>query len=97
MSNKWFPIKKEIENWIDRKLHAFSAQENINMCLSNEESLNRYLFIDEYEIFFCSLPCELHEWLSKLAYSQGKWNLDNPIVWMPELVKHLEALENNIA
>ena len=29
--------------------------------------------------------------------SQGTWRLDNPIVWTPELVKHLEVSKNNIA
>ena len=32
----------------------------------------------------------------KLADSQGRWKLDNPIVWTPELVHRLEALEDNI-
>lgn len=28
--------------------------------------------------------------------SQGTWRLDNPIVWTPKLVRHLEASENKI-
>lgn len=33
----------------------------------------------------------------KLANSQGRWKLDNPIVWTPELVRRLEASEDKIA
>ena len=32
----------------------------------------------------------------KLAKSQRTWKLDDPIVWMPELVRRLEALEDKI-
>jgi len=96
MSNKWFPIKKEIKIWIDWKLHKFSAKENRNPCPSKEEWLNRYLYTDEHEIFFCSVSCKLHEWLSILVENQGMWNLDNPIVWTPKLVRDLEDLENKI-
>lgn len=64
--------------------------------MSKEEWLNRYLFTDEHDIFFCSFPCELHEWLSKLADSEDKWNLNSPIVWTRELVKCLEASKNKI-
>lgn len=96
MCDKWFPTKKEIKKWIDRKLHVFAAHENRNPHLLKEEWLNRYLLIDELEIFFCSFTCELHKLLSILANSQGTWKLDDPIVWTPKLVKHLEASENNI-
>ena len=96
MSNKWFPTKKEIEKLLDRKIHAFAAQENRNLQLSKEQWLNRYLYTNETKAFFCFFPCELHEWLSKLVDSQGMWRLDNPIVWTPELVKHLEASKDNI-
>ena len=41
---------------------------------------------ESMEIFFFSFPVELYEWIAKLADSQGRWKLDNPIVWTPELV-----------
>lgn len=63
------------------------------MCLSNEEWLNRYLYM---EIFFCTLPIELYEWLAKLRDSPGRWKLNSPIVWNPKLVRRLEASKNKI-
>lgn len=80
MSNKRFPTKKEVEKWIDRKLHEFTAQENRSWNLSKEEWLNRYMYTDKHEIFFCSFSCELQEWFSESADSQGTWKLDDPIV-----------------
>ena len=47
-------------------------------------------------MFFCSFPIELYEWITKLADSQGRWKLDNPIVWTPKLVHRLEASEDKI-
>jgi len=91
MSNKWFPIEKEIKKLIAQKLHEFAAKENRNPCLSKKEWLNRYLYTDELETFFCSFPCELYKCMSKWANSQGMWKLDIPIVWTLELVRCLEA------
>ena len=42
MCDKWFPTKKEIEKWIDRKVHAFMAQENMSPKLSKEQWLQRF-------------------------------------------------------
>lgn len=50
-----------------------------------------------HEIFFASFPTELYEWIAKLVDSQGRWKLDGPIVWTPELVRRLEASEDKIA
>lgn len=97
MNHKWIPTKKEIDKWIDQKLHKFVAQENMNLHLLKEEWLNRYLYIEEHIIFFCSFPCELYEWLSKLEDGQGTWKLDNPIVWTSELVRCMEGSRNKIA
>jgi len=39
----------------------------------------------------------MYEWIAKLANSQGRCNLDKPIVWAPELVRRLEVLGDKIA
>lgn len=87
MSHHWNPTKKEIEKWLYRYIHEFATQENRNPCLSKEDWLNRYLYTEVHEIFFSTFPIELYEWLAKLESSQGRWKLDSPIVWMPELVR----------
>jgi len=55
------------------------------------------MYIEIHGIFFCSFHTELYEWITMLADSQGRWKLDNPIVWTLELVRRLEASEDNIA
>jgi len=96
MSYHWNPTKKGIEDWLDRKIHEFLVQENRNPRLSKEEWLDCYLYPEIHEIFFASFPTELYEWIVKLANSQGRYKLDRPIMWTPELVRRLEASEDKI-
>ena len=48
-----------------------------------------------HEIFFAS-SLELYDWIARLADSQGRYKLDKPIVWTPELVGRLEASKDKI-
>jgi len=91
MSYYWNPTKKEIVGWLDRRIHVFTAQENKNPRLSKEEWLDKYLYTEIHEIFFAYFPTELYERIAKLVDSHGRWKLDGPIVWTPELVRRLEA------
>ena len=58
--------------------------------------MDRFLYIETHKIFFCSFLVELCEWIVKLADNQGRWRLNSPIVWTPELVQRLEASEDKI-
>ena len=93
MSCHWNPTKNEIEEWLDRKIHKFTVQENRNPWVSKEEWLERYLYMKIHKIFFASFPSELCE---KLADNQGRCRLDKPIGWTLELVHRLEASEDKI-
>ena len=44
MSCHWNLTKKEIEKWLDWKIHKFVALESRNLCLSKEEWLKKYLY-----------------------------------------------------
>ena len=96
MSKHWNPTKKEIEEWLDKKIHEFAAQENRNPQVSKEQWLDRYLYTEIHEIFFAYFSTELYEWIARLADSQGRCRLDKPIVWTPELVRRLEASEDKV-
>jgi len=50
-----------------------------------------------HEIFFASFSSKLYDWIVRLADSQGRYKLDQPIVWTPELVHRLEASKDKIA
>ena len=58
--------------------------------------MDKYLYTEIHEIFFCSFLVELYEWITKLANSQGRWRLDGPIVWTPKLVQRLEDSKDKI-
>jgi len=72
MSYHWNPTKKGIEDWLDRKIHEFTTQENMNLQLSREEWLDYYLYTEIHKIFFTSFPSELYKWIVKLADSQTR-------------------------
>ena len=86
MSHHWNPTKKEIENWLDRKVHELGAQENMSLRLMKEEWLDKYPYTEIHEIFLCSFLVELYEWITKLANNQGRWRLDGTILSTLELV-----------
>ena len=58
---------KEIGNWIEETYLKFVEQENKDPRHSSDELLQRYFFVDIYEIFFGSMHIELHQWLSRLT------------------------------
>ena len=89
-------MKKEIEGWLDQKLHEFVAQENRTLQVSEKRWLDHYIYTKIHEIFFVSFSSKLYDWIARLANSQGRYNLNQPIVWTPELVHRLEALEEKI-
>ena len=97
MLEHWNPTKKELEEWLDLKLHEFAVQENKNLQISKEDWLDRYIDIDIHEVFFATFLIELYEWIVRLANSVGRCRLDRPIVWTPELVCRIEAIEDKIA
>ena len=80
MSHHWNPTKKEIEDWFDRKIHEFVVEEKRNRRLTKEQWLDRYLYTEIHEIFFCSFPVKLYEWIAKSTDDQGRWRLDSLIV-----------------
>ena len=96
MSCQWNPTKKEIEEWMDRKIHEFAVQENSYPRVSKEQWLECYLYMEIHEIFFASLPSKLYEWTVNLTNRQGRCRHDKPIVWTLELVHRLEASEDKI-
>ena len=73
------------------------TQENRTLQISEKRWLDRYVYMEIHELFFASFPFELYEWITRLAHSQGRCKLDQPIVWTLELVRRLEASEDKIA
>lgn len=89
-------MKEEIEEWLDKKLHEFMAQENRTPQISEKKWLDRYVYIEIHEILFVSFPSELYEWIVRLADNHGRYKLDQPIVWALELVCKIETSKDKI-
>ena len=58
--------------------------------------MDHYVYTKIHEILFTSFPSELYEWIVRLADSQGRYKLDQLIVWTLESVCRLEASEDKI-
>ena len=97
MSEHWNPAKKEIEDWLDQKLHEFVVQENKTPQISEKRWLDHHIYTEIHKIFFTSFSLELYEWIARLADSLGRCRIDQPIAWTPELACRLEASEDKIA
>ena len=93
----WYPNKKEIQDWLEKKETEFAEKENRNPRVSTEAWLDKYIFTDEHEIFFASLLGELHEWLSKLAETKCYTQSDKPVEWTPESNEVLKKVYNSIS
>ena len=70
------PTKKEIEDWLDQKLHEFVLEENKTPQISKKRWQDRYIYTEIHEIFFMSFLTELYECIARLADSQGRCRLD---------------------
>ena len=54
------------------------------------------MYTEIHKILFTSFPSKMYEWIARLANTQGRCRLDQPIVWTPKLVRRLEASEEKI-
>jgi hypothetical protein len=92
--SRWFPLKTEIQKWIENQEKDFVEAQNKNPNLSTEDWLERYIFIDIHEIFFGGIHQELYEWLSRLEDTQFEIRSRPPVVWMSTLIKKVKIFDN---
>lgn len=62
-------MKKEIEGWLDQKLHKFMVEENRTPQISEKRWLDNYIYMEIHKIFFASFPSELYNSIARLADS----------------------------
>jgi hypothetical protein len=61
MFEPWNPMKVDIERWLKTKELEFAQKDNINPKLTSQKYLDKYVFIDLHEVFFCDFPHLLQE------------------------------------
>ena len=59
--------------------------------------MDRCLYIDIHEIFFAEFHIVLHEWLSRLATRDEKFQRREAIEWNAQLIHELTSVSNTIS
>lgn len=62
-------------------------EKNRNPCLSTKRWLEKYIFEDQYKIFFGSFHVKLYEWVSRLKKRNDCFKGDEPKEWNLELIQ----------
>ena len=63
------PMKVEIESRLKTKELEFAQKDNKNLKLTPHKYLDKYVFNDLHEVFFCDFPHVLQEWILRLKYN----------------------------
>jgi hypothetical protein len=95
--SRWFPLKTDIQKWIEDQERDLDEAHNKNPKLSTEDWLQRYIFINIHEIFFGGIHQELHEWLARLADTQFEIRSRPPMVWTPALIQKVKRVDNVVS
>ena len=90
------PFKEEINAWVKLKERTFVAEENQNPDISTEEWLQRYLFTDLHEIFFCEFPIIIYEWIAIIAQKKKCFKA-TPTIWNVVSINCLKSVSNSIS
>jgi hypothetical protein len=64
--SRWFPLKTEIQKWIEDQEKDFVEAQNKNPKLSTRRLVTKIHLHDIHEIFFGGIHQELYEWLARL-------------------------------
>ena len=65
--------------------------------MSTKKWLQKYIFIDQHEIFFSAFANKSHEWLSRLAENQTDFKHEERTTWNPEFIKQLQVTNYKIS
>jgi hypothetical protein len=83
MLRPWNPTKAEIESWLKKKELEFAQKDNKNLKLTPHKYLDKYVFNDLHEVFFCDFPHVLQEWIKRLKDNHPT-NQIRQLEWNPE-------------
>ena len=54
----WYPTKPEIQDSVEFKKLEFAQEESEGSWMNPKEWLDRYIYTDIHDIFFCEFPLE---------------------------------------
>ena len=93
----WHLELSEIEAWFKTKTKEFAKTENRNPNCDSEAWLQKYIYTNVHEVFFATLPSELHYLLATLADCSGHVQSDRPAQWNQATVQRLKNTNNVVS
>jgi hypothetical protein len=60
------PMKEEIKRWIRKKEMEFAQRDSKIPRVTPRKYIEKYVFTDFHEVFFCDFPHLLQEWILRL-------------------------------
>jgi hypothetical protein len=93
MLTLWNPTKEKIEGWLRTKELEFAQKDNRNPRITPRKYLDKYVFIDLHEVFFCDFSHLLQEWMLRLKDNNAT-NWIRKIDWTPVQIEHLQQVNN---
>jgi hypothetical protein len=89
----WNPTKAEIETWLRTKEMEFAQKDNRNPRVTPHKYLEKYVFTDLHEVFFCDFPHLLQEWILRSKDNHAT-NLIRHLEWTPVQIEQLQHVNN---
>jgi hypothetical protein len=86
-------MKAEIESWLKTKELEFAQKDNRNLKLTPHKYLDKYVFNDLHEVFFCDFPHVLQEWILRLKDNHPT-NWIRQLEWNPMEIVQLQQVDN---
>jgi hypothetical protein len=93
MLRPWNPTKVDIEIWLRTKELDFAQKDNRNPRITPRKYLDKYVFTDLHEVFFCDFPHLLQEWILRLKDNHAT-NWIQQIEWTPVHIEQLQQVNN---
>jgi hypothetical protein len=93
MLTLWNPTKEKIEGWLRTKELEFAQKDNRNPRITPCKYLDKYVFTDLHEVFFCDFSHLLQEWMLRLKDNHAT-NWIRKIDWTPVQIEHLQQVNN---
>jgi DNA-directed RNA polymerase len=87
------PMKAKIERWLKTKELEFVQKDNKNPNLTPHKYLDKYVFSDLHEVFFCDFAHLLQEWLLRLKDNHPT-NKIRQLEWNPVDIVQLQQVNN---
>jgi hypothetical protein len=93
MLRPWNPTKAEIESWLKTKELEFAQKDNKNPRVTPHKYLEKYVFTDLHEVFFCDFPHLLQEWILRLKDNHAT-NWIQQLEWTSVQIEQLQQVNN---